>query len=230
LRQKGEGVMNYDLQFFYVWKSLDKLWDGLLVSLQLTVMANVIGLTFGFAIALMLVAKNPLLKAPATALVEVFRCTPVLIQVVWFFYCVPILFNLFVDPMVMGVLALGVNLAAFNAEGYRAAIQSVPREQYDACAALGIRKWVRVRHVILPHALRAALPVLMTNGITIFQQSALVALVAIPDLMYEGKMIATETYRPIETYTVVALIYFAISAPISFFVQRIEAKFDRVQA
>lgn len=171
--------MHYDLQFFYVWKSLDKLWDGLLVSLQLTLMANAIGLTLDFVIALMLGAKSPLLKAPAAAVVEVFRCTPVLIQVVWFFYCVPILFNLFVDPMVMGVLALGVNLAAFNAEGYRAAIQSVPREQYDACTALGIRGWTRVRHVILPHALRAALPVLMTNGITIFQQSALVALVAI---------------------------------------------------
>jgi len=222
--------MHYDLQFFYVWKSLDKLWDGLLVSLQLTVMANAIGLSLGFAIAMMLVSKSPLLKAPASAVIEIFRCTPVLIQVVWFFYCVPILFNLFVDPMVMGVLALGLNLAAFNAEGYRAAIQSVPREQYDACAALGIRGWTRVRNVILPHALRAALPVLMTNGITIFQQSALVALVAIPDLMYEGKMIATETYRPIETYTVVALIYFAISAPISLGVQWIEARFDRVQA
>lgn len=84
--------------------------------------------------------------------------------------------------------------------------------------------------MILPHALRAALPVLMTNGITIFQQSALVALVAIPDLMYAGKMLATETYRPIETYTVVAAIYFAISAPVSLIVQRIEARFDRVQA
>ncbi|MDD8021968.1 MAG: amino acid ABC transporter permease [Paracoccaceae bacterium] len=222
--------MTYDLQFFYVWQNLDKLGRGVLVSLELTGLANLIGLTAGFAIALMLRARTPVLRVPATALVELFRCTPVLIQVVWFFYCVPILFNLFVDPMVMAVLALGLNLAAFNAEGYRAAIQSVPREQYDACAALGLGGWTRVRHVVLPHALRAALPVLMTNGITIFQQSALVALVAIPDLMYEGKMLSTETYRPIETYTVVAAIYFAISAPISLIVQRIEARFDRVQA
>ena len=222
--------MSYDLQFFYVWQNLDKLGQGLLVSLELTGLANLIGLTAGFAIALMLRARMPVLRLPATALVELFRCTPVLIQVVWFFYCVPILFNLFVDPMVMGVLALGLNLAAFNAEGYRAAIQSVPREQYDACAALGLGGWTRVRHVVLPHALRAALPVLMTNGITIFQQSALVALVAIPDLMYEGKMLATETYRPIETYTVVAAIYFAISVSQSLIVQRIEARFDRVQA
>ncbi|MPL96980.1 amino acid ABC transporter membrane protein 1 (PAAT family) [Rhodobacter sp. 140A] len=222
--------MSYDLQFFYVWQNLDKLGQGLVVSLELTGLANLIGLTLGFGVALLLGAKSALLRAPAAAMVEVFRCTPVLVQVVWFFYCVPILFNLFIDPMVMGVLALGVNLAAFNAEGYRAAIQSVPREQYDACAALGLTGWTRIRHVILPHALRAALPVLMTNGITIFQQSALVALVAIPDLMYAGKMLATETYRPIETYTVVAAIYFAISAPVSLIVQRIEARFDRVQA
>lgn len=222
--------MGYELQFFYVWQNIGKLWDGLLVSLELTGAANLIGLTFGFGIALMLRSRTPLLSVPATALVEIFRCTPVLVQIVWFFYCVPILFNLFVDPMTMGVLALGMNLAAFNAEAYRAAIQSVPREQYDACAALGIGGWTRIRNVVLPHAFRTALPVLMTNGITIFQQSALVALVAIPDLMYEGKILATETYRPIETYTVVALIYFAISVPVSLIVQQIEARFDRAEA
>jgi polar amino acid transport system permease protein len=222
--------MHYDLQFFYVWQNFDKLLRGLWISVELTVAANLIGLSLGFVVALLLRAGHVAVRGPFALFVEMFRCTPVLVQVVWFFYCVPILFDLFVDPMTMGVLALGLNLAAFNAEAYRGALQAIPREQLDACRALGLDGWTRMRHVMVPHALRGALPVLMTNGITIFQQSALVALVAIPDLMYEGKMLATATYRPIETYTVVALIYFAVSLPISLIVQRIEARFDRLQS
>jgi polar amino acid transport system permease protein len=146
------------------------------------------------------------------------------VQVVWFFYCVPILFDVFLGSVTMGVLALGLNLAAFNAEAYRAAIQAVPREQIDAGIALGLNPVQRVLYIVLPTAVRASIPVLMTNGIGAFQQSALVALVAVPELMYAGKSLATETYRPIETFTVVALIYFAVSFPVSQFVDFFERR------
>jgi len=115
----------------------------------------------------------------------------------------------------MGILALGLNLTAFNAEAYRASIQAVPREQLDAGIALGLNPLQRIIHIVLPTAFRASIPVLLTNGIVIFQQSALVAIVAIQDLMYQGKSQATETYRPIETFTIVALIYFAVSFPVT---------------
>ena len=219
--------MNYEFSFHYVQQGFGKLLDGLWVTLELTAAANAIGLTFGFAIALLVVSRNPLLRLPFVFLIEIFRCTPVLIQVLWFFYCVPILFGIFLDPIVMGVLALGVNLACFNAEAYRAAIQSVPKEHLDAGVALGLSPLQRIRHVVFPHAFRAALPVLMTNGITIFPQSALVAIVAISDLMYTGRQLSTESYRPIETYTVVALMYFAISFPVSMVVQHMERRLDR---
>lgn len=222
--------MIYEFSFHYIEQGFGTLLQGLWVTLELTAAANAIGLTAGFLIALMVVSRNPLLRWPFSFLIEIFRCTPVLIQVLWFFYCVPILFGLFVDPMLMGVLALGVNLACFNAEAYRAAIQSVPKEHLDAGIALGLSPLQRVRHVVFPHAFRAALPVLMTNGITIFQQSALVAIVAISDLMYAGRQLSTETYRPIETYTVVALMYFAISFPVSMLVQHMERRLDRGRA
>ena len=136
-------------------------------------------------------------------------------QIVWFFYCVPMLFNVFLGSMTMGILALGLNLMAFNAEAYRAAIQAVPREQLDAGIALGLNPLQRTLHIVLPTAVRASIPVLLTNGIGIFQQSALVAIVAVQDLMYQAKTLATETYRPIETFTIVALVYFAVSFPVS---------------
>lgn len=100
--------------------------------------------------------------------VEFFRCTPAIVQIVWFFYCVPMLFNVFLGSMTMGILALGLNLMAFNAEAYRASIQAVPREQLDAGIALGLNPLQRTLHIVLPTAVRASIPVLLTNGIGIF--------------------------------------------------------------
>jgi polar amino acid transport system permease protein len=165
-------------------------------------------------------------RAPAQLFVEFFRCTPALLQIVWFFYCIPMMVNVFLDPVLMGVLALGLNLTAFNAEAYRAGVQAVPKEHLDACVALGLKPWQRTLFVILPQALRNAVPVLMTNGIGTLQQSALVAIVAVADLMYVAKTIATGAYRPIETYSVVALVYFALSLPIARLVHVIERRQD----
>ena len=214
--------MNYTFDFNAV--SLGPLLKGLVVTLELTLAANAIGLTFGFLVALLIMSRIAVIRLPAMLFVEFFRCTPAIVQIVWFFYCVPMLFDVFFDAMTMGILALGLNLTAFNAEAYRAAIQAVPREQVDAGIALGLNPFQRVLHIVLPTAFRASIPVLLTNGIGIFQQSALVAIVAIQDLMYQGKSLATETYRPIETFTVVALIYFAVSFPVSQIVGYLERR------
>jgi len=112
-------------------------------------------------------------------------------------------------------MALGLNLTAFNAEAYRAGVQAVPRDHLDACVALGLSPWQRTVYVVLPQALRSAMPVLMTQGISILQQSALVAIVAVGDLMYVSKNIAIQNYRPLEMYSLVALIYFVLSLPIA---------------
>lgn len=207
--------MNYALDIGAVTRNLDKLWDGLLVTLELTIAANVIGVIAGFLLALLVLSPYRVLSWPATFFVEFFRCTPAIVQIVWFFYCIPMLFNVWLDPITMGILALGLNLTAFNAEAYRASIQAVPREHLDAGIALGLTPYQRVRHIVQPQALRASVPVLLTNGIGTFQQSALVAIVGVADLMYQGKLVATETYRPIETFTALALVYLAVSLPVA---------------
>lgn len=214
--------MNYTFDFQSV--SLAPLIEGLLVTVQLTVAANMIGIVLGFPLALLLMSRVAPIRLPAMLFVEFFRCTPAIVQIVWFFYCVPMLFNVFLGSMTMGVMALGLNLMAFNAEAYRAAIQAVPREQLDAGIALGLNPLQRILYIVLPDALRASVPVLLTNGIVIFQQSALVAIVAVQDLMYQAKTLSTETYRPIETFTVAALIYFAVSFPVTQIVGHLERR------
>jgi polar amino acid transport system permease protein len=222
--------MDYHLNFFFVLRDLDKLLAGLVVTLKLTVLANAMGLSLGFGVALLLMSPLRVVRWTATAFVEFFRCTPALIQIVWFFYCVPILFDVFLDAVTMGVLALGLNLTAFNAEAYRAAIQAIPRAHLDASVALGLGWRARILHVIFPQALRLAIPVLITNAIGTFQQSALVALVAVSDLMYQAKTLSTQTYRPIETFTIAALIYLAISFPVSQLVTYFERRNSRRMA
>lgn len=222
--------MNYQFDFNFLNGNFGLLWDGLKVTLQLALVSNIVGLVLGFGLCLLTLSRWFFLRWPAQLFIEFFRCTPVLLQIVWFFYCVPMLFDVFIDPITMGVLALGLNLTAFNAEAYRAGVQAVPREHLDACVALGLRPWQRTLYVILPQALRSAVPVLMTNGISILQQSALVAVVAVADLMYVGKSIATEAYRPLETYSLIALIYFALSLPIAQFVQWLERRQDAALA
>ncbi|PVE23470.1 amino acid ABC transporter permease [Microvirga sp. KLBC 81] len=214
--------MNYSFDFNAV--SFEPLLKGLVVTLELTLAANAIGLTFGFLVALLIMSRIAVVRLPTMLFVEFFRCTPAIVQIVWFFYCVPMLFDVYLDAMTMGILALGLNLTAFNAEAYRASIQAVPREQLDAGIALGLNPFQRVLYIVLPTAFRASIPVLLTNSIGIFQQSALVAIVAIQDLMYQGKSLATETYRPIETFTVVALIYFAVSFPVTQIVGYLERR------
>jgi polar amino acid transport system permease protein len=150
----------------------------------------------GFGLALLLMSPYRLLRMPFMLFVEFFRCTPAIVQIVWIFYCVPMLFDVFLDPITMGVLALGLNLTAFNAEAYRASIQAVPKEQIDAGIALGLNPWQRILHIVFPTAFRASVPVLLTNGIVIFQQSALVAIVAIADLMYEAQVAGDGNLSP----------------------------------
>ncbi|MFC3629218.1 amino acid ABC transporter permease [Paracoccus angustae] len=216
--------MEYQLDIGAVTRNLGPLIDGLWVTLQLTLAANVIGIVAGFALALLTTSPVALLRWPAMLFVEFFRCTPAIVQIVWFFYCVPMIFNVFWGPVFMGIVALGLNLTAFNAEAYRASIQAVPREHLDAGIALGLSPAQRILNIVLPQAVRNSIPVLVTNGIGIFQQSALVAIVGVADLMYQGKTLATATYRPIETFTVVALIYLAISYPVGQFVNWLERR------
>lgn len=215
-----------NIDFFFVINAWPALLDGLIITLQLTFWANVIGLVAGFPLALLSNSTFLPVRFVSRFYIDLFRCTPVLVQVVWFFFCIPMLLDVFWSPVFMGVLILGMNQTAFNGEAFRAAIQSIPNAQKDAGIALGLGRWNYIRYVVLPQAIRTATPVLITNAIGIFQQSSLVALVGVADLMYQGKMLSTQTYRPIETFTFLAAFYLVIAIPFgrlaAFFEHRLE--------
>ena len=129
-----------------------------------------------------------------------------------------------IPGFICGIIALTLNLTAFYAESYRSGIQAIARDQIDATIALGLSSFQRVVYVIMPQAIRIVIPVLLTNAVGIFQQSSLVSTVAIADLMYEGKVLATRYYRPLEVLSVVAVIYFIIAFPLTQLVRILEVK------
>jgi len=216
------------MDFHSVINNAGQLWSGLIITLELSALTIAISTFTGFIVALLSISPYRIVRLLIRTYIEIFRCTPALVQVVWFFYCVPVLFNVFWEPFTMGVIVFSLNLTAYNAEAYRAAIQAVPSAHSDAAVALGLKRIHYYRFVVFPQALRLAVPVLLTNSIGMVQQSALVALVAVNDLMYESKALASQTYRPVEVFTVAAGVYFLISLVMSRVVEFVSKRTRRL--
>jgi polar amino acid transport system permease protein len=216
--------MNYEWDFYFVWRHFDVLINGLLISLTLTVISVALALPLGFIVAVFRLSRNFFISKIAAAYIEFFRCTPALVQVIWIYYCLPIILGIEISGFACGIAALALNLTAFNAEAFRSGIQAIPMDQTDATVALGLSPVQRILYVILPQAVRMVIPVLLTNAVGSFQQSSLVSTVAIADLMYEGRVLATRFYRPLEILTVVAIIYLVIAFPVTQLVRVVELR------
>ncbi len=210
--------------FPFLWRFKDALALGLLTTLKLTLVCVVLGCALGFLISLARTSPNRLLRSISNVYVEFFRGTPVLIQLFWIFFCLPLLLGVELSNFVSGVVALRLYMAAIASETFRASLRTVGREQIDACIALGLPRYVQVVSVILPQAVLRAVPTLLSNCVSLFKESALVSAVGMADLMFIGENIADNTAKPVEVLTVVALIYFAIAFPLTRAVSLIERR------
>jgi len=154
----------------------------------------------------------------------VFRCTPLLVQIVWFYYALPVLMGIQIPATVAAVAVLSLYTAAFYAEIFRGGIISIERGQWDAARALGLRWWPMMRRVVLPQAVRRMVPPFMNQSIIQLKNTSLVSTIAVPDLLYQGQLITADTYRPLETYTMVAVIYFLLLFPMTLLAQEYERR------
>jgi polar amino acid transport system permease protein len=213
-----------ELDFTALLRFQDALLTGLWMTIRLTLISIAIGCILGFLLALARTSSRRLLARIATIYVEFFRGTPVLVQLFWIFFCLPLILGVDLSNMAAGVLALSLYMGAIASETFRAALKSIGKEQYDACVALGLPERVQVTNVVLPQAVLRATPTLLSNCISLFKESALVSAVGVADLMFIGQNISMNTARPIEVLTVVALIYFVIAFPLTRAVTYIERR------
>ncbi|PDT34913.1 amino acid ABC transporter permease [Rhizobium sp. M10] len=212
------------LDFSILLRFENALLLGLWMTIKLTIICIVLGCSLGFLVGLARTSRNIVLRAVAGVYVEFFRGTPVLIQLFWIFFCLPLILGVELSNLTSGVIALTLYMGAITSETFRASLKSIGREQLDACVALGLPQRVQVVNVVLPQAVLRAIPTLLSNCVSLFKESALVSAVGMADLMFVGQNISNNTARPVEVLTVVALIYFVIAFPLTRAVSLIEGR------
>ena len=216
--------MHYEWDFWFLMRYAPLFWKGVLVTLAYTAGTISIGLIIGLLVGLGRLSKSRLVNFPLIAFIEVFRCTPLLVQIVWFYYALPVLLGVQIPAVAAAVMTLSCYTGAFYAEIFRGGIVSIESGQWDAARALGLRRWAMMRWVILPQAVRRMIPPFVNQSITQLKNTSLVSTIAVPDLLYNGTLITADTYRPLEVYTVVAVIYFALLFPSTMLAQWYERR------
>jgi len=215
----------WDFSFLWAYRSL--ILTGLEVTIAYTIGTIVLGLVVGLVTGLLRLSRNPMITAPLVAYVEIFRCTPLLVQIVWFYYALPVVIGVDIPAHVAATLVLSLYTGAFYAEIIRGGVNSIERGQWDAARAIGMRRGQVMRHVILPQAVKRMIPPFMNQSIIQLKNTSLVSTIAVADLLYEGTIITAATYRPLEVYTMVAIIYFIVLFPLTIAAQQVERRLAR---
>lgn len=198
------------------------LWAGVQLTIFLTITGMAVGLLIGLTVALArLNPRRRYFAWPAQAYVELIRGTPLLLQLFYIFYVFPF-FGLRLDRIAAGVLGLGINYGAYLGEVFRAGIEAVDRGQWEAADALGLPTSLTLRHVVLPQAFRIVVPPIGNYFISLFKDTALVSTISIAELLFTGQLLAAQTFKYLEIYTIIFVIYFIISYPASLGVRWLE--------
>jgi polar amino acid transport system permease protein len=217
--------MTYQWRFDVAWENLPLLLSGLGMTCLLTVLAMAIGIAGGLVLALMRLAPLRVLRWPAYAFTELFRTTPLLVQVVWVFSVLPLTIGLTLSPFFSGLVALGLNVAAFMSEVFRAGITSLSVGQFHAGYALGMTRAQCMRRIVLPQAALRTVPPMAGMWVALFKDTSVLAVIGVAEMMTQARIIAADTYRPLEIYTLVAVVYFLLTFPQSLGAQYLFERF-----
>ena len=214
----------YQWDFTPVLANSGMLAAGLTNTLKLTATGLALGIPLGLGLALLRLSRLRVLALPAGFVVEFFRTTPPLVQLFWFFFALPILIQVEMTPFVAAALTFSIQSAAFFAEVFRAGIVSIDRGESEAARALGMTGAQAMRRVILPQAVKRMIPAFMERSIELMKTTTLVATVSYADLLFQANEVAQKTFRPLEVFTVTALIYFVVIYCASLVVHQIERR------
>lgn len=211
--------------------------DGIGVTVSVTVIAFLFTLVFGMIGGLGRLAKNPIIYGIFTLYVEIIRGIPLLVQLIWWYFAFPViiqsigralnlgfLISYQANALAMAVMGLVFCYGAYMSEIYRAGIQSIPRGQMEAARSLGMTYPQAMRHVILPQAIRVILPPIGNEFIALLKDSSLVSVVAVVDLTRRGREFMSQTFLPLPTWIMVALLYLVLTLLSSVIVGWIETR------
>jgi polar amino acid transport system permease protein len=165
-------------------------------------------------------------RLPVSGFVQLFRCTPLLIQIIWFYYALPVALRITVPAWLAAGMGLTFYMAAFSAEIFRGGIMSIDKGQWQAAKAIGMLPWQVMRRVVLPQATRRMIPPFVNQSVLQLKNTSLLSIVAVPDLTYMAQVFVSETFRPLEIYTSLGVIYLCILYPLQKLAKRLERRDD----
>lgn len=205
---------------------LGLMLDGALVTAKLTVLGCALALPAAILAGLGRLSRRATVRAVSVAYIEFFRGTSIFVQLFWAYFVLPLI-GVTLTPLQAGVLALGLNVGAYGAEVVRAAVQSIGREQHEACVALNLTRWQSLRHVLLPQAAVVMVPTFCNNAIELLKATSVVSLISLSDLTFQAQVVRSQTGSTALPFLTVLVIYFAYASLISFGMKALERRMTR---
>ena len=207
--------------------NLKFLISGITITIYISVISIILAMIIGLVVALPSLSNNKFLSYFNIAYVEIVRAIPLLVLILWIYYGLPIMTGISFSPFVSGIIALTISESAFQAEIFRAGINSINKGQYEVASSLGMNFWKKMRLVILPQAIKVVLPALGNQFVYVLKMSSLVSIIGIADLTRKANELVVTTYRPLEIYTFLILEYLILILIVSYFVRKLEKKLER---
>lgn len=214
----------YEWNFLPFWEHRDLILHGAWITIVFTVVTTITGMLFGIIVGMARASQNRLISGISRCIIEPFRCTPVLVQLLWFNYAFPVLFGIELSVTAASILTLTFYGGSFYAEIVRGGIISIDVGQKEAGQALGMKKWQVMKRIVLPQAMRRMVPPLVNQSILQLKNTSLIGIIAVPELLHVTQNIINDRFLFLEGYTAVAIVYFIIIFPLTFWAERLELK------
>jgi His/Glu/Gln/Arg/opine family amino acid ABC transporter permease subunit len=215
--------MNFDWNV--IWTNLPRLIDGAWMTIWLAVTTMALAIPGGVILAFLRLSSFRVVSISATAFVEFFRATPLILQIYWVYYVMPAYFDVQLSQLSTAILGLACNISAFNSETFRSGIVSIRKGQWNAGRALGMTELTIMWYIVLPQALMRVLPALASTWVSLFKDTSLVSIISVADLSYVSLKIRSETYRILEVLSAMAAIYWLMGYPQAKFVDWLHRRY-----
>lgn len=220
-------MVTYQFRWDVIWNNLDFLMSGLQMTLFISATALIFALIGGLILALFDLSRFVVLRAFSLTLGEIIRNTPILVQLLWVYYVLPIVFGIRVSALAGILIGLSLYMAAFISEVYRAGIQAVPKGHREAAQVLGLTPVQSFMRIVLPQAIRMTLPPLASNFVQLIKFSSLGAVISVSEITRRGMELSSSTFRPLEIFSFIAVVYFCICWPLAMAIRIWEGRLAR---
>lgn len=211
------------IDFTLIWESLPSLYQGALVSLQITFIAALIGIGFGSILGLAEASRLKLMRFCVGVYVTLVRGTPMLVQILFIFYVLP-QFGLIIAPFWAASLAIGLNSSAYISQIIKSGVNAVPKGEIEAASTLGFSRMQTMVYIIFPQAFRMTLPVLGNELITLVKDSSLASIIGVMELTKEASVIRSRTYDAFSILLAISIIYLVLTATLSLGIKYFEKR------